>query len=304
MQVRNPCERAQLFSVNEEAMPALSIRILKLPLPVVAVCIGAMCSLTACPAFAQATVAQAWAVLHEGAADKSADERQATMRVLRLIPGNANAVTLAEQGLKDKDAETRGAAALSLGAMDSKSAIPSLLATANSDMEGSVVMAAAKSLIQLGDEQGYAVYYAILTGKRKSGAGLIGSQKEQLHELLQHPEQMENMAFEQGMGFVPFGGIGLQAFETIHASEEKGPLVKATAIKILAKDPDPVTAKALVAATHDKEWVIRTAAYDALARRSDVLLLPDVTAGLKDPKVEVKLTAAAAIVHLSGLPKK
>jgi HEAT repeat protein len=226
------------------------------------------------------------------------------MRVLRLIPGNAAAVTLAEQGLKDKDAETRGAAALSLGAMDSKSAIPSLLATASGDMEGSVVMAAAKSLIQLGDEQGYAVYYAILTGKRKSGAGLIGSQKEQLHELLQHPEQMEDMAFEQGMGFVPFGGIGLQAFQTIHASKEKGPLVKATAIKILAKDPDPVTTKALVAATHDKEWVVRAAAYDALARRGDASLLPDLPAGLNDQKYEVRLTAAAAIIHLSSLPNK
>jgi HEAT repeat protein len=211
---------------------------------------------------------------------------------------------LTEQGLKDKDAETRGAAALSLGAMNSKSAIPSLLATASSDMEGSVVMAAAKSLIQLGDEQGYAVYYAILTGKRKSGAGLIGSQKEQLHELLQHPEQMENMAFEQGMGFVPFGGIGLQAFQTIHASKEKGPLVKATAIKILAKDPDPVTTKALVAATHDKEWVVRAAAYDALARRGDASLLPDIPAGLNDQKYQVRMTAAAAIIHLSSLPNK
>jgi HEAT repeat protein len=226
------------------------------------------------------------------------------MRALQLVPMNAQAVTMAEQGLKDKDPEVRGAAALSLGAMGSKSAIPPLTAVAKSDASGSVVMAAAKSLIQLGDEKGYTVYYAILTGQRKSGAGLIGSQEKQLDELMRHPEQMENMAFEQGMGFVPFGGIGLQAYETIHTSEEKGPLVKATAIKILAKDPDPVTAKALVAATHDKQWVIRAAAYDALARRGDTSLVPDLTGGLKDSKDEVKITAAAAIVHLSILQKK
>jgi HEAT repeat protein len=285
-------------------MPVLSNRRLKLSLPMVAVCCSAISSLAMCPVFAQTTVARAWTVLHEGATNKSADQRQGTMRVLRLIPGNAAAVTLAEQGLKDKDVETRGAAALSLGAMGSKSAIPALLATAKSDTAGSVVMAAAKSLVALGDEKGYDVYYAILTGQRKSGAGLIGSQKEELHELLQHPEQMENMAFEQGMGFVPFGGIGLQAFQTIHASEEKGPLVKATAIKILAKDPDPITAKALVAATQNKDWVIRVAAYDALARRGDAALLPHLTGGLTDPKEEVQITAAAAIIHLSGLPKK
>ena len=285
-------------------MLLLPNRSLKLPLSVAAIFFIAICSLAACPALAQTPETRAWTVLHEGATNKSAEQRQTTMRVLRLIPGNAAALALAEQGLKDKDMETRGAAALALGDMDSKSAIPSLLATAKSDMEGSVVMAAAKSLIELGDEQGYEVYYAILTGKRKSGAGLIGDQKEQLHELLEHPEQMENMAFEQGMGFVPFGGIGLQAFQTIHASEEKGPLVKATAIKILAKDPDPVTTKALVAATQDKEWIIRAAAYDALARRGDAALLPDVTTGMSDQKYQVRLTAAAATIHLSGLAKK
>jgi hypothetical protein len=48
---------------------------------------------------------------------------------------------------------------------------------------------------------------------------------------------MEAMAFEQGIGLVPFGGIALQAFETIHASESKEPIIKATSVKILVKDP-------------------------------------------------------------------
>jgi HEAT repeat protein len=285
-------------------MQVLTIRTSKLHLPMVAALISALWWFTASPTFAQAPVDQAWTVLQDGAANKSAEQRLATMRVLQLVSGNAKVTTMAEQGLKDKDPEVRGAAALSLGAMGSRSAIPQLTAAAKGDTEGAVVMAAAKSLIQLGDEKGYTVYYAILTGQRKSGAGLIGSQEKQLDDLMRHPQQMEDMAFEQGIGFVPFGGIGLQAYQTIHASETKGPLVKATAIKILAKDPDPVTAKALVAATHDKEWVIRAAAYDALARRGDSSLLPDLTAGLKDSKDEVKITAAAAIVHLSTLPKK
>jgi hypothetical protein len=64
----------------------------------------------------------------------------------------------------------RGVEALSLGAMKPKSLIPQL-ETALKDKEGAVVMTAAKSLIQLGDEKGYAVYCAPLTGQRKSGAG-------------------------------------------------------------------------------------------------------------------------------------
>jgi hypothetical protein len=73
---------------------------------------------------------------------------------------------------------------------------------------------------------------------------------------------METMAFEQGIGFVPFGGIGFQAFNAIHASESKEPILKATSIKILAKDPDPRSGKALVAATTDKDSLVRAAAFD------------------------------------------
>lgn len=253
---------------------------------------------------AQSPVEQSWSTLQAGADDKSADQRIATMRVLQLIPGNAKAVTMAEKGLQDKEADVRGAAALSLGAMGSKSSIPALAAVAKSDKEGAVVLATAKALIQLGDERGYSVYYAVLTGQRKSGESLVGGEEKQLDDLLRNPKQMEEMAFEQGMGFVPFGGIGLQAFNTIHASETKGPILKATCVKILAKDPDARTEKALIAATADKEWVVRAAAYDALARRGDSEVLPDLAAGLKDDREEVKLTAAAAIVHLSTMPMK
>lgn len=255
-------------------------------------------------AFGQTPLGQAWNILQAGADSGGTDQRVTTMRVLQLIPGNAKAIAMAEKGLKDKESEVRGAAALSLGAMGSKGAIPDLVAAAKSDKDGSVVMAAARALTQLGDERGYSVYYAVLTGQRKTGEGLVGGEEKQLNDLLRDPKQMEEMAFEQGMGFVPFGGIGLQAFNTIHASEEKGPLLKATSIKILAKDPDPRTQAALIAATADKEWVIRSAAYDALARRGHAAVLPQLSLGLKDDKEEVKLTAAAAVVHLSTESEK
>jgi len=266
--------------------------------------IGAFCLLTPVPTAAQSPPDQAWSILQAGAADNSSEQRIATMRVLQLIPGDAKAVGTAEQGLQDKDPDVRGAAALSLGSMKSKSSIPRLEAAAKSDTEGAVVMAAAKSLIQLGDEKGYEVYYAVLTGQRKSGESLIGGQEKELDQLLRNPKQMEAMAFEQGIGFVPFGGYGLQAYQMIHASETKEPIVKAASIKILAKDPDPRTGKALVAATADKNTLVRAAAYDALARRDDPSVLPDLTSGLDDEKQEVKLTAAAAVVHLSAIPKK
>ena len=265
--------------------------------------LGALFAIAPPVVLAQSPAEDSWKILQAGADNNSTDERVATMRVLQLIPSNAKAVSLAENGLKDKESDVRGAAALSLGAMNSKSAVPALVAAAKSDKEGAVVMAAAKALIQLGDERGYSVYYAVLTGQRKTGEGLVGGEEKELNDLLKNPRQMETMAFEQGIGFVPYGGYGLQVYEAIHASESKGPILKATSIKILAKDPDARTEKALIAATADKEWLVRAAAYDALARRGHPTVLPDLTSGLQDEKEEVKLTAAAAIVHLSTMAK-
>jgi hypothetical protein len=138
-------------------------------------------------------------------------------------------------------------------------------------------------------------------GNASPGEGLIGGQEEQMKQLMRNPKQMETMAFEQGMGFVPFGGASMQVYQAVHQSQEKDLIVKATSIKILAKDPDPRTGKALVAATKDKQWLVRAAAFDALARRNDSGLLPNLIPGLKDEKEEVKLTAAAGVIHLSAI---
>ena len=64
---------------------------------------------------------------------------------------------------------------------------------------------------------------------------------------------------------------------------------------------DPRTGKALMVATSDEQWVIRSAAYDALAQRGDRALISQMALGLTDQQIVVKLTAAAAIAQLSAL---
>jgi HEAT repeat protein len=113
--------------------------------------------------------------------------------------------------------------------------------------------------------------YAILTGQRKSGENLVGGREEEMKRLLRNPKPMEEMAFEQAMGFVPFGGVGLKVYEAVHQSKSNELIVKATFIKILATEPDPRAGKALVAAITDKEWLLRAAAFDGLARQGEEL---------------------------------
>ena len=250
---------------------------------------------------AQTPVEQAWKILRAGAEDRSSDERMATMRALQLIPGDAQAASLAEERLQDKDPQVRSAAALSLGAMGNKAAIPKLNDLIETDKDGGVALAAGKALLQLGDDTGYRVFYAVITGVKKSGEGLVSDQKQELSDLMSNPKQMEKMAFEQGIGFVPYGGIGLATFQAIQASKAKDPILKATSIKALSKDPDPLSEKAIVAALSDEHSLVRAAAYDALAKRGNTAVLPNLSAGLNDKDMEVKLTAAAAVVYLSSL---
>ncbi len=250
-------------------------------------------------ALAQTPKDQAWKVLTEAAASSKDEIRAGNARALGLINKNAKAVELLEKALEDKDDDVRSSAATSLGLLKAKSSIPKLVETAKKETDGNVVLAVAKALTDMDDPMGFAIYYAIVTGERKSGQGLVASQSKMLNDMLKNPKSMANMAFQQGMGFVPFGGLAMGAFQAVRSSGKNEVLVKAAAVRTLSKDPDPKSTKALVAATGDKEWVVRAAAYDALSRRGDASVVPDMLNGLSDKEEVVKLTAAAAIANLS-----
>jgi carbonic anhydrase len=121
---------------------------------------------------AQVEKDKAWQILQTGSTDQSVDKRTMAIRVLGILPDNAAAADLGEKALADERAEVRSAAALALGEMGSKNSAPKLH-EALKDKDAGVVISAAASLKRLGDPMGYEVYYAILTGNRKSGS-LVG----------------------------------------------------------------------------------------------------------------------------------
>lgn len=242
----------------------------------------------------------AWSILKAGVSNTNTQQRVTAVSVLALITANPEAATMAEHALQDKQFEVRQAAATALGTMKATGSIPAL-EQALKDPQPAVIMAAAQSLVEMKNENGYDVYYAVATGTMKSGQGLVGSEQTKLNELLHNPKDLAETAFEQGIGFVPFGGLGFGAFKAIHDSGANATLVKATALKMLASDPDPRSGKALIAATSDDQWIIRSAAYDALARRGERSLISQMALGLTDQQEQVKLTAAAAIAQLSAL---
>jgi len=253
-------------------------------------------------AFAQQTATaaqdpktQAWSVLNAGLSDKSTDKRSTAVQVLGLLPGDAKAEEAAVNALKDDKPEVRATAAQALGDMKAKGAVSKLVEMFN-DKEPAVIIAAAHAVIELGDNRGFNVYYAILTGEQKSGASLMDEQKKMLSD----PKKMAQFGFEQGIGFIPFAGLGYGAFKMV-TRDTTSPVLAAAALT-LAKDPDPRSGQALsTTASDNKSWIVRAAALNAMALRGETSLLPAAVAQLGDSKEEVRYSAAAAVIRLTDL---
>jgi len=238
---------------------------------------------------------QAWDMLQTSSASRRTGDRANAIRALGLLPDNARAQKMAEEALHDPKPEVRTAAATALGQMDATSSIPQL-EKALADTNVHVVMAAAHSLRELKDNRAaYEVYYDLLTGARKTGDGLIANKLE----ILKSPQELAKIGFSQGIGFVPFAGIGWDAWRTLRKNDPNP--VRAVAATYLARDPDPATGQALVDATQDKNWIVRAAAVDAIAHRGDNSLLPQVALCCHDKNAKVRFSAAAAVIHLSDI---
>jgi HEAT repeat protein len=236
----------------------------------------------------------AWQILEDACTGDKSGDRATAILVLGLIPNDARSARLAQKALTDDRPEVRAAAAAALGNMQSKASIPKLKAALD-DQDPSVALAAAHSLDVMHDSSAYEVYYEILNGERKAGKGLIASQTSMLRD----PKKMAEFGFEEGIGFIPFAGIGWGAVKAIR-KDDSSP-VRAAAARVLARDPDPATTKALIEATGDNSWIVQAAALEALAKRGDPSALPTVARYMSDDKGAIKFTAAAAVIHLSAI---
>jgi HEAT repeat protein len=119
-------------------------------------------------------------------------------------------------------------------------------------------------------------------------------------EMFRDRKKLAKFAFEQGIEFNPFAGIGWGIAKAVH-QDDASP-VRAAAAKVLVEDPDPRSGQALVKSCSNKSWIVRVAALDALARRGDPAFLTDIEPHTADEKDRVRYTAAAAIIRLSGAP--
>lgn len=240
---------------------------------------------------------RSWDMLWGGAHSSDAGKRAAAMEALGLLDPSVEVVRLAQSGLKDKQAPVRKAAATSLGQMHSTSSIPALN-KALSDSDISVALAAARSLLQMNQKSGYRVYYAVLTGKRQTGQSLLQQQLNQFNT----PDKMLDFLFNQGIGFLPYAGYGMEVIQDLQKKDNSP--VRAAAAWALANDPSRRSGRALVHACFDKDSMVRTAALRAVAARGDPSLLPGIQPAMQASDTEVQYVAAAAVLRLATIELK
>lgn len=239
---------------------------------------------------------QAWNILVEGA-HGNLDKRANAIQALGLDPGDPEAVRLAEDALGDKEAFVRGAAAKALGALGSPDSIPKLQNLVN-EKDISVALAVGHALVQLKSNSGYDVYYSLVVGVRKGRTSPITEELNQMKT----PARAIRFAFDQGVGFLPYGGYGMEAF---HAWKKRSTApTRAAAARELAGDPDPRSGQALVKAVSDKDWSVRAAAVEAIAKRGDPALLADIVPAMSDRKDIVRYSAAAGVLRLSRIAQE
>jgi HEAT repeat protein len=237
---------------------------------------------------------KAWAMFEAAAKCDKTTERAIGIRALGLLRDDPRARELAEGALDDPKPEVRVAAATALGQMRSAQSIPKLRKLLVDD-KMAVVMAAAHTLRDLKDTgSAYAVYYDVLTGERKAD-GLVARQLDTLRD----PKEVGRIGAEVGMGYVPFVGIGWDAWRYTHKKDPNP--VRAVAARSLAQDPDPATGLALVEATKDKDWIVRAAAIEAIAQRGDPSLESKIEISFFDSNAHVRYTTAAAVIRLTAI---
>lgn len=256
------------------------------------------------PAGGAAATVRAWNTLNEGVLDNDAAHRTKALAAIGTIGNVPEAVTLAEQGLRDKNLLVRQAAAAALGALGSTAAIPALKAAVD-DESPEVTFTAAKALWTLGDRtDADDILWQVITGERKDAPtfkqGAIRQAKKKLK-----PGGLALMGAKEAAGLFGPGSIGVDAVaEGLKATKSgAGAPGRVVAAELLATDENPYSLTLLEWSVNaDSSPAVRVADAKALGERGDQKAIEKLLPRLDDDHHEVRYMAAASIIKLSMHP--
>lgn len=242
-----------------------------------------------------ASVDTAWNMLTT-ATTKATQTHIIVLAALGTMGNDARAAKLIREGMNDKELEVRTAAILAAGQTKNRALIPALRERLH-DPEPSAAFAAATTLWKMNDHSGEDLLRDVADGDRRAKPGLVHGAKNDVNKELHNPKALTNLGATTGASLLlgPFG-FGVRAFEYMVKSGSDP--ARAAAIDLLAHSHASGIDAELVDALSDKDEAVRAAAAKALGQRHDVSVRKQIGELFNDPKLPVRLFAAAAYINL------
>jgi HEAT repeat protein len=243
---------------------------------------------------------EAWRTLTDSAGDaKRPQVRIQALAALGLMR-TARSEKMIVAAMADADVDVRTAAVLSAGESKDRN-LGTNLRTMLDDKEPQVAFTAAITLWKMGDKSGEDILVSVVDGERRAGPTLMNGTKQTISRDLHDPTALAKIGALQGASILlgPFG-FGITAYEYI--KKNGGDLSRVVAIEEIAQEKTEPIHKELISALGDKDPAVRAAAAKALMDYRDAATSKAVFALLGDPKLPVRLTAAAAYLRTTGVP--
>lgn len=219
------------------------------------------------------------------------------LAALSTMGTDTKAAALIREGMNSSELEVRQAAIVAAGQTKNRALIPALRERLK-DPEPEAVFTAAVTLWKLNDHSGEDFLRSVADGDRRAKPGLMHGAKNDVNKELHNPEAMATLGATTGASILlgPFG-FGVKAFEYMLKSGSDP--ARAAAIDLLAESHTADVHAELVDALGDKDQAVRAAAAKALGQRHDAGAMKAIGPLLNDPKLPVRLFAAAAYINCS-----
>ena len=243
-----------------------------------------------------ATHSTAWDTLNKGLNDGDPEHRVHAVVAVGTIGPTPEAIKVIETALKnDKATVVRQAAAVTLGDIKARAAIPSLESALDDNPE--VSFAAAKALQGMGNTSGRWILEEVLEGERTDRPSAVHGAVRKAKQKLHNPTQLALIGARTATGqFLGPASMGFTVGEM--ALKDGGAPGRTAAVAALAKDPDPYIVTLLEWALADKSWAVRAAVVKVLGERGNQNTIPKLLPLLTDDRDLVRSLAAAAVIRL------
>lgn len=242
------------------------------------------------------TSTRAWALLEDTLSPgKHTDDRVQALAALGILGNDPRASTLIREALGDKELDVRTAAIFA--AAETKNIhFLEPLRNALDDPEPQVAYAAAVTLWKMNDHSGEDLLTSVVMGDRSANPTMMKGARHKAYRTMRNPAELAKLGALQGAGMLlgPFG-FGLTAVE--YARKNGGDSARVNAIELLATQHNESVHQALLAALDDKDTAVRVAIARALCQWPGPSTATALTPWIDDPKLPVRLTAAAAYLR-------